>query len=77
LKGADLLKILGFNSDETNFSNLLAARLCVFSPFFENNNQVKRRLEKITNEQETLVSKFAAVWASSHIIPSIAPIATH
>ncbi|GEM_PF-4889589 len=72
-----LLKIRGFNVEKTNFSTVLATCFCVFNPFAENNNHVKKRLEKIMNEQETLVSKFAAVWASSHIIPSIAPIATH
>lgn len=77
LNGADLLKILGSNSDETNFSNLLAACLCVFSPFFENNNHVKRRLEKITNEHEMLESALVAAWPSSHKAANIAPIVTH
>ena len=77
LNGVDLAKILGLNNDKTNASNLLATRFCAFSPFLENNNHVKRTLEKITNEQETLMSKFAEDLASSHISPSIAPIATH
>ena len=77
LNGADLVKILGLNNDKTNVSNLLATRFCVFSPFLENNKQVKIKLTKITIEQETLASTFVAAWVNNHKAPNIALMATH